>query len=107
MNHKNIEKIVLETLNEMGIYIDSSCLLPCENDALPPGDIDLHDYITDSIMFISFIVELEKRFGLEFPDELLFSDTLTSLSGFSYLLAEIINNGKEDGDEKRTKETEA
>ena len=32
-------------------------------------DLDLRDYITDSIQFISFIVDLENRFAIEMPDE--------------------------------------
>lgn len=28
-------------------------------------DLDLRDYITDSIQFISFIVDLENRFAIE------------------------------------------
>ena len=104
MKQEIIEGIILETLNEMGIYIDTSFLSSYPDNTVPPTDINLRDYITDSIMFISFIVELEKKFEIEFPDELLLINALASLSGFAYLLAEIINNRKEDCNEKRTKE---
>lgn len=89
-----IEKIIIETLVEMGIYIDKSDKLYLTND-IESSDIDLRDYVSDSITFITLIVELEKKFNIEFPDELLEIESLSSINGFSYLLMEIINNRKE------------
>ena len=34
------------------------------------GDLDLRDYIIDSIQFISFIVEVEREFDIEIPNEI-------------------------------------
>lgn len=55
-------------------------------------DLDLRDYITDSIQFISFIVDIEKKFVIEFSDEYLLYDSISSLHSF----AEIIRNCKEE-----------
>lgn len=89
----DIQKEIIETFIDMGIFVDidyqtKECDLPV--------DLDLRDYIPDSITFISLIVELENKFEIDFPDELLAMDSLGSLSGFSYLLMEIINGRKEE-----------
>ena len=55
------------------------------------SDLDLRDYIFDSIQFISFIVEIEKIFYIEIPDEYLLYDSISSL----YSFAKIIKNCKE------------
>lgn len=106
MNIIEIETIIMETLVEMGIYIDTSHKSNSTNDVEPP-DIDLRDYIGDSITFITLIVELEKKFDFDFPDELLWIESLSSLSGFSYLLMETINNRKEGYHEKDIEKTES
>lgn len=92
MNINSIKKIVIETFIEMGIYINASIdSSEVENSNIMSGDIDLRSYISDSIMFISFIIELEKKLQIEFPDELLLVDSFSSLNGFSYLLMEMLN----------------
>lgn len=105
MNQDMVENLIIETLTEMGICIDVSQRLSTDG-VLSPPDIDLRDYVDDSIIFISLIVELERKFGMEFPDELLLIDKWNSLSGFSYLLMEIINNREEEPNEKGIKEAE-
>ncbi len=100
MTQEKIEHIILEVLNEIGIYIDVSSPFLLKDDIESNTDMDLRNYIDDSLMFISFIVELEKKFGIEFPDELLMIDTLASLSGFAYLLVDMINDRKEDHNEQ-------
>ncbi len=46
------------------------------------------DYLADSIQFIGFIVDVEKTFEMEMPDEYLLYDSIASLHSF----AEIIRN---------------
>ena len=60
-------------------------LVPDDN-----NDIDLSEYIIDSLQFISFIVEIENKFGIEIPDELLNIENLKSLNGFSQLIENIL-----------------
>lgn len=108
MDVKNVEKIIFETLIEMGIYVDTSIdSKENENGDVTSDDVDLRNYISDSIMFISFIIELEKKFDIEFPDELLLVDSLSSLSGFSYLLVEIINERSDEQNEGETEKTDS
>lgn len=72
---------LLDILESNGIYVDRK-----KNE----NDIDLRDYITDSIQFISFIVEIEKELNMEFPDEFLLFDKIASLNGFSNIIESII-----------------
>lgn len=72
---------LINIFQDNGIYIDKKKM---------GEDIDLRDYITDSIQYISFIVEIEKEFDIEFPDELLLFDKIASLNGFSNIIKAII-----------------
>ena len=46
-------------------------------------DLNLLDYIQDSLQFINFIIEVEERCGCVLPDELLQMDLLKSLNLFT------------------------
>ena len=108
MNIKSIKKIIIETFIEMGIYINASIdSNEVENSNIMSGDIDLRSYISDSIMFISFIIELEKKLQIEFPDELLLVDSFSSLNGFSYLLMEMLNERGYEHNEGETEKTDS
>lgn len=63
----------IQVVENMGI-----CLL----DVYEHEDIDLREYVVDSIQFISLIVSVEKAFGFQFPDELLLYDNLKSFNAF-------------------------
>lgn len=73
---------ILEILDSNGIYIDVENI---EN------DIDLREYVTDSIQFISFIVEIEKQLEIEFPDEVLLYDKISSLNGFVNIIDAVVS----------------
>lgn len=66
MTQETIKDIILKTLSEMGISIDAPDSSPDKVETSPPQDIDIRDYIADSIMFISFVIELEKNLKLSF-----------------------------------------
>ena len=51
----DVRKLILDFFEENGVYIGEVN----END-----DIDLHDYIADSMQYVYFIVELEKNLEL-------------------------------------------
>ena len=52
-------------------------------------DVDLTEYILDSMQFISFIVELERELNIEFPDEFLLYENIRSLNGFINLISNL------------------
>lgn len=70
-------KDIIPILSNIGILIDEQ---------METFDVDLTEYILDSIQFISFIVELERELNIEFPDELLLYDNIRSLNGFKSLI---------------------
>lgn len=71
---------VLDAIEDMGLFIKRE----------DEEDINLQEYIIDSLQFISFIIELEKAFNIEFPDELLLYDNIQSLNGLSTLIENIV-----------------
>lgn len=74
-----IKNDVIEVLNELGI----------ETEDIGENDVDLTEFIVESIMFISFIVELEDKLGIEIPEELLDINSIKSLNTFSTILEEL------------------
>lgn len=81
MNEVTVKHIVIEELENLGIIIDDS-----------QNDVDLLSMEIDSITFISFIVALEERFEIQFPDEYLTMEVMNSLNGFSELIYTLLLN---------------
>ena len=75
-----IKNDVIEVLNELGI----------ETEDIGENDVDLTEFIVESIMFIRFIVELEDKLGIEIPEELLDINSIKSLNTFSTILEELL-----------------
>lgn len=75
-----IKNDVIEVLNELGI----------ETEDIGENDVDLTEFIVESIMFISFIVELEDKLGIEIPEELLDINSIKSLNTLSTILEELL-----------------
>ena len=82
MEFDKIRKAILKLLENNGIVIESD-----------EGDLDLRNYSIDSIMFISFIVDLENEFSIAIPDEYLTIELLQSIDGLTNLIIELINSG--------------
>jgi len=73
MTTENVKKQIFEIFDENGIYIEPDEIRE---------DIDLREYLVDSIQYVYFIVELEERLGVGLPDEVLIYDNLASFHGF-------------------------
>lgn len=91
MTIENIKKQIFEIFDENGIYITESEM---------QKDIDLREYLVDSIQFVYFIVELEERLGVELPDEILIYDNLSSLNGFVNMVAGFCEEGSASAAER-------
>ena len=76
-----VKKFIFEILDENGIYIDSDEM---------EKDLDLRDYLLDSLQYIYFVVELENKLGVELPDEMLIYDHLSSINGFANMIQNAI-----------------
>lgn len=70
---------ILSTLEELGIIVEEDT----------SNDFSLYEYLSDSLMFISFIVALEDKLGIEIPDDYLSFEYLESINGFANLLDSI------------------
>ena len=79
-----IKKLIFDILDENGIYID-----PEEMEK----DIDLREYLVDSLQFIYFVVALEEKMGIELPDEVLAYDYLSSINGFTNMILDMQQRG--------------
>ena len=78
---EDIKKEVIIILENNGIVAEM------EDD----GDTFLDILTIDSITFISFIVDVEAKFEIIFPDEFLSINILQSLNGFVHLLCELLD----------------
>ena len=77
-------------------YIKEEVIKLLENNGLiaeaeTDGDTFLDVTTIDSIAFISFILDVEEKFEIIFPDELLSINILQSLNGLVSLLCELSN----------------
>ena len=79
MNESEIKLIIIEEFENLGIVIDQD-----------QEDTDLSSMEIDSITFVSFIVALEERFEIQFPDEFLTMETMNSLNGFANLIDKLL-----------------
>jgi len=75
-----VKNKILALLEESGSAIEN-----CD-------DIDLREYVSDSLGFINLIICIEEEFCIELPDEALQYNKLSSINGFSNYLETIIND---------------
>lgn len=80
MNIQEIREVVRRCLDTIGIFITAEESVE---------DLDLRDYIEDSLQFISFIVGLENSLNVEIPDDFLQIDHIGSLNAFCEMLSEL------------------
>lgn len=77
----NIREKLLDILDANGIFVDRAKI---------EEDLDLREYVTDSLQYMSFIVEIERELKIEFPDEVLLFDNIASLNGFSTIIESVL-----------------
>ena len=78
-----ISLAIEQSINDIGILFS---FMDADTD-----DIDLTEYIEDSVQFVQFIVALEDNLNIEIPDALLNFELLTSWNGFKSTLEDILN----------------
>lgn len=84
MDRIEIKKGIIEALENIGVFCD------CEDD-----DIQLQEVILDSIMCITFIIELENIFGIEIPDKYLNRDQLSDYKAIENLIYSLLQSSNE------------
>ena len=72
MNKDEVKAQIIESFKSLGVYI-----------VFEDGedDLDIRTYLTDSLMFVSAIVQLEEDFDIEFEEEQLSWEILSSKPG--------------------------
>ena len=78
MNNQEARDFVLECLDSIGIY-----LTPEET----TKDLDLREYLENSLQFISFIINIENQLNIEVPDDFLLYDRISSLNAYCEMLS--------------------
>ena len=80
MEFDKVKTTIIKLLENNGIIIESG-----------EEDLDLRNYSIDSIMFISFIIDVENEFAIAIPDEYLTIELLQSIDGLTNLIIELTN----------------
>jgi acyl carrier protein len=75
----DINKKVRQCFENLGIIIDNN-----------EDNFVLSDYITDSRMFISLLVELEQMLNINIPDDFLVQDRLVTYQDLCNMIASLI-----------------
>ena len=90
MKKEDIIKRIPSVLENIGIF-----------DVDITEEMDLNEWIVDSIMFISFIIELENVFKIQIPDELLQHETISSIQGLADIILKLKENVEDQDSEER------
>ena len=78
--------IIVESLEKIGICID----VDFEALETEDYDINLQEYVTDSITFITFVLSLKDNLGIELPDDMLFYERISSIKALAQNLKGLI-----------------
>lgn len=54
------------------------------------GDVDIREYIEDSLQYMTAIVQIENDFDIVFDDEMLDFEKMASLYGLAEMIAELM-----------------
>ena len=83
----DVRSKIINLFKENGVHLDLR---------LNDQDIDLRDYIFDSLHFVSFVVELEEVLKIEIADEMLLYENLSSLNGFANMITRSLEDKVDD-----------
>lgn len=78
MDNNTIKKTISRCLENVGIEFDNT-------------DSNLSDSLVDSLVFISFIIELEENFGIEFDDDMFSDDNFRTLDDLCEVIKTYVN----------------
>ena len=81
----NVENSIIEVMNQVGMFIDLNT--DSDND-----DVDLREFIQNSVQFISFVLELENVFNIVLPNQYLLIDNFSSLKAIALNIEELLLN---------------
>ncbi len=79
----NTKDKLIECFSNIGVLIE------------PKDNVDLKEYIFDSLQFVTAIVEIERVFSIEFPDVMLMYSVFDSLNGLVTIVDSLIEGNNE------------
>ena len=89
MNERKMEMDIIEVRNTLlSIFEELGVIIEEEE------DFDIQEYIVDSLVYMSFIVNMEQRFGIDIPDEFLLLSKMNSFNAYCESLLALINEDK-------------
>ena len=75
-------------------YIKEKLLVAIENSGIElpetADDIDLTEFIVDSLQFVSVVINIEEELGVVLPDDFLLIDNFRSIIGLVNQLKELV-----------------
>ena len=80
----NTKDKLIECFSNIGLLIEPQ-----------DDDVDLKEYILDSLQFVTAIVEIERVFSIEFPDGMLMYSVFDSLNGLVAIVDSLIEDNNE------------
>lgn len=83
MKCDEIEKKIIEIMNQVGMCVDDSIDFEHE-------DLVVNEYFHDSFQFISFIMDLEEYFGIALPDSYVGLEHFTSLKALACSIQDLL-----------------
>ena len=86
MNDYEIEEKIIEA------FINIRCTIDIDEVC----DISIEEILEDSLIFVSFIVELEQIFSIEIPDEFLLPEKISSFESVKNMILEIARTENEN-----------
>lgn len=69
---------IVDCFNNIGVLVDSNL-----------SNFNLREYITDSLSFVSLIIELEEKFDISIPDDYLGYDILETYLDIEHMVDSI------------------
>ncbi len=93
MNSKTFldtRKLLIDSMQEVGIIIDENYIDHAHE------DINISEFISDSLQMVSLIMEIENKFDIELPDELITLESFQSLNALSSTMCELIQLNSEE-----------
>lgn len=77
MDKETVKQGILQAFTNKGLMIDDD-------------EVDIREYIPDSITFVTLIIEIETILDIEFPNELLTYERIGTIDSLSEALVEWI-----------------
>ena len=78
MIHNELKEKIYECLSNVGIEMDYD-------------DNNLNQYLQDSLVFISFVIELEEYFGVEIDETFFTEETFKTIDSLQNVVLNLLN----------------